>query len=316
MTEPVQNTHFEHNIKESASSGARGTISDFIRGDLLRRLVADEDDLPSLTLTALAHHYSVSFTPIREAIRSLVAEGILIRQGRGRVQIDPQKARAVANQGTEVSVTLSSRPGWVEEALAAEVISRSLKGESQYLREEATATRLGVGRTAIRQAFGRLAGRGLVIHVPRCGWQVRPFDERDMDAYLELREALEHKALDLARPRLVASDLQRMLDGNDPAGEESRLNNDLHGYLIEKAGNPYLRDFFDRHGAYYTSIFDFAAPETHHIDQMARQHRAILEALLQQDWPRAKRELSAHIRAQRPIIRELMAQIPGRVPAE
>ena len=102
----------------------------------------------------------------------------------------------------------------LESGLAAEVIRKSLRGEGDYLREEATAERFGVGRTAIRQAFSQLAGRGLIVHVPRCGWRVRAFDEADMAAYLEVREVLENKALALARPHLVDVDLRRMLAGN------------------------------------------------------------------------------------------------------
>ena len=59
----------------------------------------------------------------------------------------------------------------LETELATEVIRKSLKGEGDYLREEATSHRFGVGRTAIRQAFLQLAGRGLIVHVPRCGWR-------------------------------------------------------------------------------------------------------------------------------------------------
>ncbi len=156
------------------------------------------------------------------------------------------------------------------------MIKKSLSGAGDYLREEATAERFGVGRTAIRQAFLRLAGRGLLVHVARCGWRVRTFDLADMNAYLEVREVLENKALSLARPHLVETDLRRMLAGNASQKGSTRLDNSLHHYLVEKSGNDYLREFFGRHGRYYTSLLDFAAPETHVVAAMARQHRRIL----------------------------------------
>ena len=129
-----------------------------------------------------------------------------------------------------------------------------------------------------------------------------------MNAYLEVREVLEKKALSLARPYLVEADLRRMLAGNAPQNGETRLDNSLHHYLVEKSGNGYLREFFDRHGGYYTSLLEFAAPETHVVASMARQHRRILRALLAKDWPAARRELTRHIRAQRPIVRDLLSQ--------
>jgi DNA-binding GntR family transcriptional regulator len=203
-----------------------------------------------------------------------------------------------------------NRAAELEAALASEMIARSLRRESEYVREEATALRYGLGRTAIRQALARLAGRGLVVHVPRCGWRVRPFDLADLEEYLEVREVLELKALDLARPHLIAADLQRMLLGNAPrAGRNPRLDNNLHRYLIDKAANAYISDFFDRHGAYYTTVFDFAAPETRVVVEMARQHCAILRALIDRDWTRARQALSQHIRGQRPIVKELMLHL-------
>jgi DNA-binding GntR family transcriptional regulator len=119
-------------------------------------------------------------------------------------------------------------------------------------------------------------------------------------------------ALELARPHLVESDLRRMLSGNVPDGRSPRLDNDLHRYFVGKAGNTYIDDFFDRHGAYYTTLFDYAAPETHLVRTMAHQHRAILQALLEKDWTRARQALASYIRAQQPIVLELLRRI-GRL---
>lgn len=285
------------------------TISDHIKRDLSSRIGSGQGPPADLTLSALSRHYGVSFTPVREAIRDLIAEGVLAKQDNGRLQIHSVRTERLAPVLNEMPSAPPNRAAELETALAGEVIALSLRGESAYLREEATALRFGVGRTAIRQALAHLAGRGLVIHVPRCGWRVREFDEADLDNYLDVRELLELKALDLARPRLIAADLRRMLAGNVPEGSSPRLDNNLHRYLIDKAGNAYIRDFFDRHGAYYTTLFDYAAPETHVMAEMARQHRAILRALIDRDWQRARRTLSQHIRGQRPIVTDLIMKL-------
>jgi DNA-binding GntR family transcriptional regulator len=149
----------------------------------------------------------------------------------------------------------------------------------------------------------------LIEHVPRCGWRVRPFDEDDLKSYLVVRETLELKALDLARPKLVNADLRRMLEGNAPDGGSARLDNDLHAYLIARSGNVYIREFFDRNGTYYSTLFDFAAPETSVVDAMAAQHRDVLLALIARNWPRARRALAHHIQAQEPIVRELLRKL-------
>ncbi len=279
------------------------TIREYIGRDLRDRLWSGTAAPADLTLNALARHYRVSLTPVREALRDLVNEGVLVKEEGGRVRRGSTRARR------EPAMAPPRSPSEIEAALATEVIARSLRGDTDYLREEATAARFGVGRTVVRQVFSRLAGRGLLVHVPRCGFRVRPFDEDDLDAYLELREVLELKALDLARDRLDSAELKRMLAGNVPGVRRPRLDNDLHGYFVEKADNAYIRDFFERHGAYYTSVFDFAAPETCLVSEMAEQHRVILEALIARDWPRARAALSRHIRAQRPIVKALLRRI-------
>jgi DNA-binding GntR family transcriptional regulator len=302
-------------IRTSVSTVMTTTMSDHIRRDLSGRIGSGLGLPAELTLVALSRHYGVSFSPVREAIRDLVSEGILARGENGRVRINSANHGEHRPALAEPPTSPPNRPAELEAALAAEVITRSLRRDSNYLREEATALSLGVGRTAIRQVLGRLAGRGLVVHVPRCGWRVRPFDEADLDAYLEIREVLELKALDLARPHLAAADLRRMLAGNAPTGTGPRLDNDLHRYLVEKAGNGYISDFFDRHGAYFTAILDFAAPETRVVAAMAREHRSILRALIDGDWPRAREALARHIRGQRPVVRDLMLRL-GRSPAD
>ncbi len=98
-----------------------------------------------------------------------------------------------------------------------------------------------------------------------------------------------------------------MLKGNLRSAEG--LNNDLHDYLVERSQNTYIRDFFDVHGLYYRLLLDFAAPEARAVHAMARQHRDILRALLDQDWPRARRALAKHIRAQRPVVRRLLERV-------
>jgi DNA-binding FadR family transcriptional regulator len=135
-----------------------------------------------------------------------------------------------------------------------------------------------------------------------------------MAAYLEVREVLERKALTLARQHLVEADLRQMLAANTAQADGPRIDDSLHGYIVEKSGNAYLREFFDRHGGYYTSLLNFAAPATQVVAAMAKQHRKILRALLRKDWPRARRELTRHIRAQRPIVHDLLLRI-GRAEA-
>lgn len=287
------------------------TIAEYIERDLRARLGAGGGPPEALTLHALSAHYGVSPTPVRHALKALIDQRVLRRRDNGRVEVDPS---SIARRPSNAEATAPARPrdaADVEAELTAEVIALGLRGEPVQLREEETAARYGVGRTVLRQVLGRLAGRGLIDHLPRRGWRVRTFDEADLTAYLRVREALEVEALDLARPHLDAREMRAMLLGNRrrPGGGPDRLDNSLHRYLVEKSGNRYLREFFDGPGAYYTALFDYAAPEARVVAAMARQHRLILRAMIAGDWRRARRALTAHIRAQLPIVRAVMTRL-------
>ena len=268
----------------------------YIAEDLKARLHAGRDLPPKLTLDALSRQYGVSFSPVRAAVRELIRGRSLRKHPNGRLEANPDPPRpARPRRGIEA-------PAARERRVATDVLRRSLKGEAVYLREEAAAARYGIGRTVVRHVFGRLAGSGLLEHVPRKGWRIRPLRTEELDAYLEVRETLELKALDLARPRLERADLERMLANN-----EKSLDNDLHRYLLEKSQNRYIRDFFDRHGAYFTTLFDTLSAGA--VREMAAEHRRVLQALLRQDWTGAREALACHIRHQRPVVRKMMRRL-------
>lgn len=103
--------------------------------------------------------------------------------------------------------------------LAQTIVRLSLRGQTTFLREQSWSRQLGIGRGVFRQMLSELAGQGFVEHVPRRGWQVRPFDTEAMLQYLEIREVLELHALELAKDRLDPERLREMLAGN-PTDEQ------------------------------------------------------------------------------------------------
>ena len=282
-------------------------LTAYIREDLKLRIQSEEGLPCKLTLSGLAEHYDVSLTPVRVAIGELIAQGFVRKQSNGRLEVSSNEKR---HAGTRLKAVEPPRVAsdW-DQLLVKEVMLSSLQRDAVYLREEAIARKYEVGRSVIRQALGRLAGAGLIEHVPRCGWLVHPIQEDDMRGYLEIREALEMKALDLAKAYLVPGELEQMLEGNleTAEGAAPRLDNRLHQYLIEKSRNRYIHSFFRQYTAsYYTAVFEYAAPEAHVVAEMAAQHRQILESLIARHWAKARQALSEHIWAQRPILRDLL----------
>lgn len=281
-------------------------LTGYIAEDLRGRIRSGVRLPCAMSLPALAGHYGVSLTPVRGAVARLLADGCIAKLPNGRLAVAPGEKKAP--QKFRVVQPPPTAQDW-DRTLIREVMLASLQREPVHLREEALAEKHQVGRSVIRQSLSRLAGAGLIEHVPRRGWLVHPIQEEDVVAYLDVREVLELKALDLARPHINNADLAPMLEGNSPVdqGQPPRLDNRLHEYLITKSGNRYIRNFFRQYAAtYYTSAFDYAAPEAHFLAEMAAQHCVILESLIARRWAHAREALARHIRAQRPVLSRLL----------
>ena len=283
-------------------------VTDTIKQDLAEQIQTISDLPFKLTLGAIAEHYSVSLTPVRQVVESLVEEQVLIRKPNGRLErakTPNADEIATAKEQVKKPVKLDSD---LDQLLTGYIVELSLQSHAEYLREEATAKKYNTGRTIMRQVFSRLAGAGLIEHVPRCGWKVRVFREKDMLDYLEVRELLEIKALNLARPHFKQHELQQMLDGNVPSNDPQsvQLDNTLHAYWINRCDNWYIQDFFSRHGAFYSALFDYAALGKNVKTEMAQEHRDILQGLVDQDWAAAERALVKHIHDQNRNVLELV----------
>jgi DNA-binding GntR family transcriptional regulator len=276
----------------------RTSITTFIKQDLLATIRSGQIRSDGLTLDALARRYQVSTRPVRAAVRALIEEKYLQKGANGRLQIRRRPPAAAVPPPPPQPIDWGA-------VIANDLVRLSLDGEPVLLREEPTAEKYGIGRSTVREIFLRLAGRGILRHLPRRGWELRPFRQEHLDAYLAMRVTLEVMALDLAWPRLVDEDLQAMRDRNLlPEGPNDRptVDNSLHAYLIERSRNPLIADFFDRHGPYYDVLFDYESLDRDASIQTVLQHREILEALLRRDRPAAERALENHIRTNHPLV--------------
>ena len=288
------------------------TVTDYIKNDLRSQIQSGSSLPANPTLKSLADHYDVSVTPIRGAVRELIKERLILKRPNGRLVV---KRSRLGTGGSYVkSDCPQPRKDWCR-VITDDVIRLSFQGKAVYLREEATAEEYGISRTIVRQVFHRLAGSGIFEHIPHRGWRVRPIGYADIRAFFQVREALELTALDLARGHLIRADLERIL-ADTPVrkpGELPPVDDALHKYLIAKSGNRYIQDFFNRHAGfyYYRTLFDFEHDEAEVAAAIA-QHRQILEALLAEDWPRAREALSEHIRYQLPVLERMIAAVISR----
>lgn len=308
------------------------TLTDDIARDLARRIAAQQQAAAGteaaapqrLTLAALAKEYGVSATPIRHALARLFDSGVVKRLPNGQL-VPSKRSRAAGSspsgssaraRRTAAAIPSQSPPAAtapspsLTETVEREVLHKSLRGELGFLREEAFAERLAVGRTRLRGILHELAGKGVIEHVERCGFRARPFQQHDMLAFLEVRATLEVQALDLAKHQLDDRDLVAFLRGNDQdAIAANAIDNGLHDYFVKKANNHYLAAFFASHGRYYARLFDFATIDAGRLTEMAGQHTEILEHARARRFARARTALRHHIQSQAPVLSAAIAQL-------
>ena len=253
-------------------------------------------------------HYGVSYTPIREALSGLIENGLLRKKSNGRLE-------AVARRTKKKTKVSAFHQELVEDPvtlITEELVKVSLLGKETFIREQATALKHGLTRSALRQVLQRLAGEGLILHIPRRGWLVKPFRQQDLQSFLEVCEAMELKALELARSKLTSSEAKvklRQIKSSNKIHQNGKvrviIDNSLHQYLIELAANPYIDDFFQRHGKYYSILFKWEGGEKKAAIQAVRQHHAIIDALLKEDWKVAAKELSVHLHTNHPVLQKI-----------
>jgi len=278
------------------------SIASYIKDDLGAQLKSGQELPVQLTLESLAELYNVSLTPVRAAVAELIDEGLL-EKGPNLRLTNTASHQTGARTGRQAK--LPERPRDPYEMISSDLVQLSLQGEPVYLREEATAEKYAISRSAIRNILHRLAGEGMLDHIPRRGWRLRPFRQDDLQAFIEVREVLELKALELARPKLDPAELQQMLDLNvPPASTDANpvVDESLHEYLISTAGNAYIRDFFARQGRYYRLLFEWEDHDDTVAIETMHQHREILTALLRKNWSAARKALTHHILNNHPIL--------------
>lgn len=281
------------------------TLAEQIENDLKTHILSGDAPPCRLTLSGIADYYGVSLMPVRAAVDALVERRYLLRRDNRRLAINRQRKRRTSRPSPQ-----RRRAAPPDQAITDEVIHLSLQGCETYVREEATADRFGVGRTVVRRIFSRLAGQRMLLHVPRCGWRVQPFRQQDMHDYLEIRETLELRALKLAWRRFDAQRLRQLLAANTPNDSGCpRLDNQLHQYWIDLAGNRYLREFFIQNGVYFQALFDRAVLNDRIVARRAAEHRRILRAILARDRAAARGALSRHICGQRANVARMFKQL-------
>lgn len=112
-------------------------------------------------------------------------------------------------------------PELVRDGLRASILAGEFEAGYQ-LRQDEVAEQFGTSRIPVREALRQLESEGLIVFHPNKGAVVKGLSLEDVLEMLDIRIALETRALKLAIPNMAVEDLdaaQEILDRYDAASE-------------------------------------------------------------------------------------------------
>lgn len=162
----------------------------------------------------------------------------------------------------------------------------------ERLVEDDIITRLDVTRHQVRQALHELEKRGLAIRIANRGAHVRDFSEAEIRQIGEVREFLHAKAASLISLPLNSALLTRLREVQQ-AHEAAvtsrdlmaihRTNTQFHGMLFAACGNDFLAQTIADYAALSLAFRCHLMARPLYAERAVREHRAMLEAIENED---------------------------------
>lgn len=195
-----------------------------------------------------------------------------------------------------------------------------LRGElrpGERLMELQLASKLGVSRTPIREAIRMLEQEGLAVTVPRKGAEVAKMTEKNMKDVLQIREALDELAVEIACDNMTDQqlvDLTLAMKNFENAVEAGNLKKiiesdvEFHDVIYQATDNPKLvtllnnlREQIHRYRVEYLK-------ERENYPKLIEEHEEIVSALKRRDKERVANAMSSHIRNQAETVRNIIRE--------
>lgn len=182
-----------------------------------------------------------------------------------------------------------------------------LKGEmrpGERLMEIHLADRLGVSRTPIREAIRKLELEGLVTMIPRRGAEVAQITEKGMRDVLEVRQALDALAVELACERITDDEVRALKNACDhfirtaasqDAIQIARADVALHDIIVKAGGNEMLAQMV---GKLSQQMYRYRLEYIKDVSQHSRlieEHEEIYKAIRNRDKEAGSKAVRRHI---------------------
>ena len=195
----------------------------------------------------------------------------------------------------------------VADRVYAALRERILAGDIPHharLHQEQLSGELGVSRTPLREALGRLAADGLVELLPQRGARVADITAADMETSYGARLVIEPAAAALAakrRPSEAIAEMRRAIAEHRAEQADVQAvfaaNRDFHLAVVAASGNPFLLRFAEQLWVRRLGlrVYEEQREPPEFIAADADWHERIADAIEAGDARLAEREMRRHI---------------------
>ncbi len=255
----------------------------------------------------LADRFSVSRSPINDALRLLADKGVLRHEPNRGFFVSDAPVRSAAALGLAGRTDL----GRVYFRIADDRLAGRLADQAS---ESELRSRYGLTRAQLNELLNRLTREGWAARRPGYGWSFSPIlrTAASLDQTYRLRLAIEPAALLEPGFHPPVRTLERAVDGERSllAGAIDRMSADelyergvrFHEMLAEASGNPFIVDTLRRVNQVRRLLAYRAMADRRRYYPQARQHLGILELLRDRRNEAAADKMREHLQA---VVRNL-----------
>jgi len=207
----------------------------------------------------------------------------------------------------EFAIPTDSRLSDVAYRMIKDQIIRCELAPGAEVTESELAQLCELGKAPIRAALLRLAQQGLVRPVHRRGYVIAPITVRDVNDIFQLRLFLEPQAARLAASQKIdPASLERLTElssagyfneDSDSTAAFIEANHEFHVRIARLSGNGRLASAIEHLLEEMARLFHLGLSLRNRTSEMQREHRQLLQALVDGDADKAERVISVEILA-------------------
>lgn len=193
---------------------------------------------------------------------------------------------------------------WAYNSIKKSILENTLTAGTQ-INIDQMAAQLNISRTPVREALMQLQNKGLVRIVPHVGCFVCSITLEELREVFELRCVIESYAARKAAENMPQEELERWV-AHVNRSEQAVLNGDMlefnvmetmiHDTLISNLQNKRILDVMDMIADNIYRERMIAMKSMENVEESVKEHRAIVEAIVNRRADEAYRLMEQHVR--------------------